>query len=115
MRNGNMFEFETDMGEPKLGGPATLELTSARIAGTQVSMGNPHFVIFVDQFPTNWREQAKEIQNQQVFSEGVNVEYVRAIEKQAIQVRFFERGGRNTIFRHWIVRGGSCGDLGGKS
>jgi diaminopimelate epimerase len=96
LRNGNMFEFETEMGEPKLGGPATLELASARIAGTQVSMGNPHFVIFVDQFPTNWREQAGEIQEQRVFSQGVNVEYVRILERNAIEVRFYERGAGET-------------------
>lgn len=95
-RNGNMFEFETVMGKPKLGGPATLELASGKIAGAQVSMGNPHFVVFADQFPTNWREQAEEIQNQRVFSQGVNVEFVRAIGKQAIEVRFFERGAGET-------------------
>jgi diaminopimelate epimerase len=95
-RNGDLFEFETAMGEPKLSGVLTLELVSRKVEGTQVSMGNPHFVLLSDQIPANWRELAARIQEQPVFREGVNVEFVRAVSESAIEVRFFERGAGET-------------------
>lgn len=94
--DGNTFEFETAMGEPRLSGMLTLDFGSGKIAGTQVSMGNPHFVVFVEQIPANWREQAAEIQRQRAFRDGVNVEFVRAVGEDAIDVRFFERGAGET-------------------
>ncbi len=95
-RHGNMFEFETAMGEPTLKGALNLELAFGKISGTQVSMGNPHFVIFADQIPANWRERAAAIQAQREFPDGVNVEFVRVIGNNAVEVRFFERGAGET-------------------
>lgn len=95
-RNGANFEFETAMGAPRLGGVLRLELASGRITGIQVSMGNPHFVVFSEEIPANWREQAAEIQAQGKFPEGVNVEYVRIAGKNAVEARFFERGAGET-------------------
>lgn len=95
-RNGSTFEFETAMGEPKVSGSLTLELASGKVAGVQVSMGNPHFVIFLDEVPVNWRERSAEIQAQRVFPEGVNVEFVCIAGNNTIEVRFFERGAGET-------------------
>lgn len=95
-RNGNRFEFETAMGQPKLNGPLRLELASGKIAGVQVSMGNPHFVVITDEIAANWREYAAQIQAHRTFSEGVNVEFVRVVGTHAVEVRFFERGAGET-------------------
>jgi diaminopimelate epimerase len=95
-RNGNSFEFEMEMGEPQAGDPFTLTLASGKVTGTPVSMGNPHFVLFVDQFPSQWQAQAAEIQQQPCFPEGVNVEYVRVRGGNSIEIRIFERGAGET-------------------
>jgi diaminopimelate epimerase len=86
------FEFETDMGEPILGGELSVETMWVRAAGARVSMGNPHFVIFVDAFPEDWRRQASVIGTQPQFPEGTNVEYVVVRGPNAIEIRLFERG-----------------------
>ncbi|MGH9523516.1 MAG: diaminopimelate epimerase [Terriglobales bacterium] len=42
------FEFETSMGAPEVGDPFPIKLAFREVTGTPVSMGNPHYVIFVD-------------------------------------------------------------------
>ena len=59
-------------------------------------MGNPHYVIFVPQFPEDWQSQAAKIQRLAQFPEGVNVEYVTANGSHDICSRFFERGAGET-------------------
>lgn len=87
-----IFEFETDMGEPLLGEGLSIETMWVRATGSRVSMGNPHFVIFVQAFPDDWRRQAAVIGTQPQFPEGTNVEYVVVRGPNAIEIRLFERG-----------------------
>jgi diaminopimelate epimerase len=91
------FMFETAMGGPKVEKPFALKINSGSVTGTPVSMGNPHYVVFVDEFPTGWQNQAAEIQKQPCFPEGVNVEFVRVMNAETIDVRFFERGAGETL------------------
>ena len=90
--NGNSFEFEMEMGTPQMGEPFTLMTASANVQGTPVSMGNPHYVVFVDKFSSTWQAEAGQIQKQPCFHDGVNVEFVHVMGPNAIEVRFFERG-----------------------
>jgi diaminopimelate epimerase len=91
-RRGATFEFETDMGEPTVGVPVSIDPTSPLARGTEVSMGNPHFVIFVDTFPQGWQRQAALIGAQPRFPQGTNVEYVVVRGPNEIEIRLFERG-----------------------
>jgi diaminopimelate epimerase len=96
-RQGRTFEFEVGMGTPEVGGEVSIETAWLRVVGTKVSMGNPHFVVFVDKFPEGWPRQAALIGAQPQFPQGVNVEYVvmrPANESGAneIEIRLFERG-----------------------
>jgi len=91
-REGALFEFETAMGQPEIGGPVVIETMWVRAAGTNVSMGNPHFVIFVDRFPDEWRREASVLQTQPVFPHGTNVEFVVVHGPNEIEIRLFERG-----------------------
>jgi len=96
-RQGSTFEFEADMGQPEVGGELAIESMWVRAVGTKVSMGNPHFVIFVENFQDGWQRQAAVIGTQPEFPQGTNVEYVvvpRSNERGAneIQIRLFERG-----------------------
>jgi diaminopimelate epimerase len=91
-RQGSTFEFETDMGQPEVGGESAIETMSVRAIGTKVSMGNPHFVIFVDNFQEGWQRQAALIGAPPQFPQGTNVEYVVVRGPHEIEIRLFERG-----------------------
>ena len=91
-RRGATFEFEIDMGQPAVGEQVSMETPSGRVAGTNVSMGNPHCVIFVDRFPEGWQWEAARIGAQPLFPQGTNVEYVAVRGPQEIEIRIFERG-----------------------
>ncbi len=95
-RQGSMFEFETDMGQPEVGGELAIETMWVRAIGTRVSMGNPHFVIFVDNFQEGWQRQAALIGTQPQFPQGTNVEFVVVRGTHEIEIRLFERGVRET-------------------
>jgi diaminopimelate epimerase len=91
-RQGSTFEFETNMGLPELGGQLSIDTMVVRTAGKQVSMGNPHFVIFTDNFADGWQKQAALLGTQPQFPQGTNVEYVVVRGKNEIEIRLFERG-----------------------
>ena len=91
-RQGSTFEFETDMGQPDVGGQLSIETMWVRAVGTKVSMGNPHFVIFVENFQDGWQRQAALIGTQPQFPQGTNVEYVVVRGANEIEIRLFERG-----------------------
>jgi len=90
--DGSRFEFEMDMGEPQVDADFSVQTTIGRVVGTPVSMGNPHFVVFMKDFPPAWRTEAAEIGSQQDFKLGVNVEFVRVTSHNDIEVLFYERG-----------------------
>jgi diaminopimelate epimerase len=86
------FEFEIAMGRPETGDEFALRLTSGEVRGIPVSMGNPHYVVFVEEFPQQWQARGAEIQGQPRFKQGINVEFVRIMGKGSIEALFFERG-----------------------
>ena len=90
--NGHEFEFETAMGQPEVGDALAVRVQSVEVKGVPVSMGNPHFAIFVEDFSPQWQSLGAEIQRSSNFKQGINVEFVRVLDKQNISVRFYERG-----------------------
>jgi diaminopimelate epimerase len=91
-RDGNRFEFEMDMGAPQVGDDFSIRAAFGEVHGIPVSMGNPHYVIFVQGFPAAWQAEGAEVGRDRYFDHGVNVEYVRVKSQGDIEVRFFERG-----------------------
>jgi diaminopimelate epimerase len=91
-RTENSFEFETAMGEPQVGDEFSIRVAFGEARGTPVSMGNPHFVVFVDEFVPGWQGDAAEIGKHHDFQHGINVEFVRVEDKENLEVRFYERG-----------------------
>lgn len=86
------YEFEMEMGKPSVETELDLKFEGTEVRGIPVSMGNPHYVVFVSEFAHDWRFQAARIQKLPHFTEGVNVEFVAASSRHDIDVRFFERG-----------------------
>lgn len=94
--NGPQFEFETAMGGPQVGDEFAVKLAFREVRGIPVSMGNPHYVVFVEQFAPGWQAEAAEIGRHHDFKYGINVELVAAKDKHVIEARFFERGAGET-------------------
>lgn len=93
---GTEFEFETAMGQASVGEILTLRLSGGDVTGVPVSTGNPHFVRFVESFSSQWQEQGAEIGAHPHFKYGVNVEFVKVIDPENIEIRIFERGAGET-------------------
>ena len=91
-REGPSFEFETALGEPQLGDEFSIRVAFGEVRGVPVSLGNPHFVVFVEDFTPGWQGEAAEIGRHHDFKHGINVELVRVPNPENIEVRFFERG-----------------------
>jgi diaminopimelate epimerase len=91
-RSETQYEFEIDMGEPQVGSELTIRLGSREVHGIPVSMGNPHYVVFVGEFAPNWQAEAVEIGRHHGFKQGINVELVSVQDGGNIAARFFERG-----------------------
>jgi diaminopimelate epimerase len=91
-RDGNRFDFDMNMGEPQVGDGFSIKLAFGEVRGIPVSMGNPQFVVFVDEFAPGWQAEAAEIGRHHDFKYGINVDLVRVKNKGEVEVRFFERG-----------------------
>lgn len=95
--NGFEAEVSTRMGVPAFA-PRTVRLASGEdITGIEVSMGNPHFVIVVDNAEFEaagrpWKAVGEEISAHTDFPEQTNVEFVRVVSERAVEIRIYERG-----------------------
>jgi diaminopimelate epimerase len=88
----SQYEFETDMGEPQVGDEFPIKLAFGEVRGIPISMGNPHYVVFVQEYAPGWQAEAAEIGRHHDFKHGINVELVVVRDSANIEVRFFERG-----------------------
>jgi diaminopimelate epimerase len=96
-REGNSFEFRSSMGEPEVGDPFSINIDCDEVTGTPVSMGNPHYVVFVLEFKLGWQAVAEQISKHHDFKHGMNVEFVKVLNAGEIDVRFCERGVGETM------------------
>jgi diaminopimelate epimerase len=85
---------EVDMGLPKDGGEVKLHGKTFR----QISMGNPHAVTFVDNFSEiNLGELGPLIEHDGHFPNRTNVEFVKVLAQDKIEVLVWERGAGETL------------------
>lgn len=93
---GNYFQIASLMGTPKIE-PRTVKLSDGAVEGIAVSIGNPHFVIFVEDSAFKfrgrpWQQIGYEICFHPDFPEQTNVEFARVVGTNEIEIRIFERG-----------------------
>lgn len=75
------------------------------VNGTAVSMGNPHFVTFVEDVDAVKIEDiGPRIENHPLFPERTNVEFVQVIDDNTVKFRVWERGSGET----WACGTGAC-------
>lgn len=90
-------------GEP--GNTVALDLGGETVRGTALSLGNPHFVLGVDDLDrTPIVELAARIQAHPGFPEGVNVGFAQVIAPTRVRLRVVERGVGET----WACGSGAC-------
>jgi len=96
-RDGSTFEFRSSMGWPEVGEIFSVKITYGEISGVPVSVGNPHYVVFVPEFELGWQAVAQQISVHHDFKHGMNVEFVKVTGEKEIEVRFCERGVGETM------------------
>lgn len=112
-REGLRFDFEFAMGEPRLASadiPINLDTPLAQVVNyplmmggemqriTCVSLGNPHCTTFWSSFDkVNIDELGSLLEHHPAFPERTNVEFVRVITADEIEVLFWERGVGRTL------------------
>jgi len=65
---------------------------------TAVQTGNPHCVIFVEDFESvDWRRLGSLLETHEAFPQKTNVEFVRVIDRNNIEIRIWERGVGETL------------------
>ena len=108
--DGKVCAARVDMGAPELRGEkipsafvgekvVSVPLTAGgeEYKVTLVSMGNPHCVIFVgDPNSLDLPKIGSAIENHPAFPERVNVEFVRPVNKNLLEMRVWERGSGET-------------------
>ena len=108
--NGKVQKICVDMGEPELRASAIpVKLSDDRVvdypanfpSGVQnitcVSMGNPHAIIYTNDLQNLALEKlGSEIENHSLFPERTNVEFVKCISPDYLQMRVWERGAGET-------------------
>ncbi|MEE9441836.1 MAG: diaminopimelate epimerase [candidate division Zixibacteria bacterium] len=57
-----------------------------------VSVGNPHLILFCDDFDFDWQTIGSELESHPMFPNRVNVGFVKVIDDKNIDIRDFERG-----------------------
>ena len=120
-REGGACKFKMEMGTPKFSSteiPVNLDapldkvikqklyVDGHEVEFTSTSMGNPHCSIFADDFNSfDWRRLGSMIETHPAFPERTNVEFIRILNRNEIEVRFWERGCGETL----ASGTGSCG------
>jgi diaminopimelate epimerase len=88
-----------DMGAPATGDASTVSVGDKNWQATQVSMGNPHAVVFVDDLADAGPLTEEPGYDRSRYPDGVNVEFVRRVGDPAdhhVQMRVHERGSGET-------------------
>lgn len=112
--NGKIFRFEAEIGRPRFESAAIPMRMKEKLSYvfdyilplgvdesvrvTALQMCNPNACVFVDNFDEiDWRRIGNLIEHHAQFPERTNVEFIRARDRQNIEVRVWERGVGETL------------------
>jgi diaminopimelate epimerase len=97
-REEKSFLLEMNMGVPKL---LEIECEITAAGGVRdcsiINVGNPQCAVFVTGFSFDWRNVGAELEGHERFPDRTNVSFVRVIDRNTIDVRFYERGAGATM------------------
>jgi diaminopimelate epimerase len=97
-RTANAFVLEMNMGTPVV---VETECEISAAGGVRdcaiVDVGNPQCAVFVTSFGFDWRHAGAELESHPRFPNRTNVSFVRVVDQNTIDVRFYERGAGATM------------------
>lgn len=99
---GFSVEITTAMGIPAIASRTVKLSDGTEIEGAEVSTGNPHFVIAIDNEMFDvagkaWQKIGAQVCNHPDFPNQTNVEFLRVRTPSEIEIRIFERGVGPTL------------------
>ncbi|MGA2715807.1 MAG: diaminopimelate epimerase [Bryobacteraceae bacterium] len=92
-RGEREFQFEMNMGNIRIVEPA------AKVQGLDaviVDVGNPQCVFPVDDFDFDWRALGAAVERDPRFPNRTNVSFIRKVDRNTVDARFWERGAGET-------------------
>lgn len=108
--DGKVSRIRVDMGSPELNPGTMVDLPGDRVVQHQlhlmghdwlitcVNMGNPHCVVFVnDPEMIDLKSVGPVFENHSLFPRRTNVEFVRVVRRDILQMRVWERGAGETL------------------
>lgn len=82
-----------------------VEISGRKENITCVSMGNPHCVVFYENIDAlNLEEIGPKFENNKIFPDRVNTEFIKVIDDHTLKMRVWERGSGET----WACGTGAC-------
>lgn len=91
-------QFDSDMTTPAGDNTYKVEALDRTFVGTFVSMGNPHFVCFVDDVENlDITKYGKVLEHHTAFPERCNIEFAQLLENGTVRMRVWERGSGITL------------------
>ncbi|MCR4770998.1 MAG: diaminopimelate epimerase [Oscillospiraceae bacterium] len=98
VRCGKIKSVTVDMGPAEVGADIELRVSDRTVTGTPVSVGNPHFVVFVDDIASApLHTLGPLLEKHEAFPGGVNVEFVQPLGEGRLRMRVWERGSGVTL------------------
>jgi diaminopimelate epimerase len=110
IKTGQDFMIKADIGEPILKRKKIpmkgegdfcinqeLKLNGKKVRINCISLGNPHTVIFVNEFGNDWRRIGSQVENHPIFPRRTNVEFVKILNRKNIRLKIWERGVGETL------------------
>lgn len=89
------YNFRMDMGLPQYEAAdidTTIDAAGQHFNCTIVNVGNPQCAVFVDNFDFDWPHIGAILERHPRFPKRSNISFVKRIDNNTIDVRFFERG-----------------------
>ena len=105
LQDGRVVAVCVDMGRPDIGAAVEMAvLPDETVDFVRVSMGNPHAVVWLDGLDVACVTDGEKtmsigalMEKHDAFPSGTNVEFVRVIDRDFIQIRVWERGSGETM------------------
>jgi diaminopimelate epimerase len=107
VEDGEVNVVTVDMGEPSTANDDMLQAevetpyinkSTGKFNLTAISMGNPHGVIFVDNVAEiNLKDESIALQNNPIWLDSANIEFVEIKDRSHARVRVWERGSGETM------------------
>ena len=96
--NGSVERVTVDMGKAQVSDALVLTVDGTTVRGVPVSVGNPHFVMFVEDAQAAPVDAlGPRLERHPAFPGGVNVEFAQVISRDEIRMRVWERGSGITM------------------